>query len=404
MDDKHLSDVELKGYAQDAASADFLRVHEHLEKCDACSRRINDMFQNAVIDEITTLLDETGADKLFHLDYENHLKPYVDETVGAVDKELIESHVETCLRCRDDLRDIINFHEELQREVELKHLSRARPWTNLAEWLFDSTRRMAWVAFASIMIVAGAGAIWVYFNNVALPRPEIAYQDAAIPTVDEIADQKPSPDALSIEPDIAVKTIEKAVNAAQKGDETEFAALKLPGFLRDLRPEIQATLRGRGSGDETETPITVISPNGRVIRESSPVLTWKKVPNTQNYEVAVFDENDNRIAKSESFGGNSWRVSNLAKGKLYQWQVSAKIVSSDGKTTNFIGKGKFYIASQAGENRINQAKDPFDKGKAFAEAGLLREAANEFRKYLAQNPNSAVAKEFLRQVEQARRL
>ena len=44
--------------------------------------------------------------------------------------------------------------------------------------------------------------------------------------------------------------------------------------------------------------------------------------------------------------------------------------------------------------------DPADQARAFAEAGLLREAAEEFRKYLKENPNSENAKNFLRQLGQ----
>ena len=190
-------------------------------------------------------------------------------------------------------------------------------------------------------------------------------------------------------------------NTVESPKEVELANLVLPKFLGDLRIKEPGKLRG--GNDSTMQKIVVISPNGSVIRDSTPVLRWQNVPNIQEFEVSVFDNDFNMVAKIDAVSGNSWRVANLPKGKIYQWQVLAKSVAADGKTTNFIGQSKFYIVSERDENRINQAKDELEKGRAFAEAGLLPEAAGEFRKYLRKNPNSETARKFLRQVEQGQR-
>ena len=43
--------------------------------------------------------------------------------------------------------------------------------------------------------------------------------------------------------------------------------------------------------------------------------------------------------------------------------------------------------------------DSLEKGKAFAEAGLLDDAKREFQQYLKQNPDSKIAKLWRKQIE-----
>ena len=301
------------------------------------------------------------------------------------------------------MRDLLNFHQELEREKEIRELSKASWWTNLTDWFSQPNRKAIWLAFATIIFIVGAGLIWLLMSK----SPNEIVQNATNSSDLQTNQTKSNINETAIEANqTPVAPKNNSANTENKNvivpvKEPELANLVLPKFLKDLKIEKVGTLLG--SDDSPTQKIVVISPNGTVIRDSSPVLTWQNTPNIQTFEVAVFDENDNRLAKNDAVSGNSWRVPNLPKGKIYQWQVSGKSISMDGKTTNFIGQGKFYIVSQADESRINQAKDALEKGKAFAEVGLLCEAANEFRKYLGQNPNSENAKKFLRQVEQAQR-
>ena len=365
------------------------------------------MFPNIAETEEALLIEDLREDKAnyFHLNYEEHLKPFIYKMIDAIDKEIVESHVEVCSECREDLRDLLNFHQELEREKEIRELSKANWWTNLTDWFSQLNRKAIWLAFATIIFIVGASLIWLLMSKspneiVQIPSNASDFQtNQIVPNINSTQAVVEANQTAVAPKNNSANTENKNVIVPEK--EPELANLVLPKFLKDLKIEKDGTLRGEDASPTQK--IVVISPNGTVIRGSSPVLTWQNSPNIQTFEVTVFDENDNRVAKIDSVSGNSWRVSNLPKGKIYQWQVSAKSILADGKTTNFIGQGKFYIVSQADENRINQAKDSLEKGKAFAEAGFLREAANEFRKYQRENPNSENAKRFLRQVEQAQR-
>ena len=139
MDSSHITNIELEKYAREGlAPAEFLRVHAHIENCDDCKRRIENMFPTAVVDDLTTLLDDGIIDTQpeFHLNYEDHLKPYVEENIGPVETEQIEGHAEICLRGREDLWDIVSFHHELKQESDLWHLTERPIVSNSAAWSF----------------------------------------------------------------------------------------------------------------------------------------------------------------------------------------------------------------------------------------------------------------------------
>jgi hypothetical protein len=422
MNDEHLAEKELREYGENSVSPrEFLRRQTHLETCPECQRRLDEMLPNLGIAETEMLfnaLKENPADE-FHLNYDEHLQPYVYQTIDAVTHEIVESHVEICAECREDLRDLLSFHESLETDRQLREATRKSWWTDLAKWLNRPSPRQVWLAMAGILLFVGiAGFSWIYYfnqpkeivqtqvnqENTNLPKTTTAQvnQNLAVNTNQnkELTNQNkalPTP-AATIKPSPANAENQ---SASELPEEPKMANLVLPKFLKDLRINEAGVLLG--NNDSPTQQISVISPNTQVIRDSSPVLSWKSAPNVENYEVAVFDEDDNRLAKAENFKGNLWRVPKLAKGKIYQWQVTGKAVSADGQITNFLGKGRFYVVSQRDESRIAQAKNALERGKAFAEAGLLKEATNEFRQYLKQNPNSENAKKFLRQVEQAQK-
>jgi len=401
---EHLEEKELKNYGESNLSPrEFLRVQTHLETCEDCTRRLNEMFPNIVEREEAFLLEDLADETLrdFHLNYDEHLKPYIYETIDAVEREIVESHVEICADCREDLRDLLQFHGELEREKEILSLSKRGFWTQVSDWFSSPNRKAVWLAFASIFVLFGAFLVWFFLSRSTNEFVQNQTNTNDLPinqTIENLSFEK----KLQLNQNSETPKNNQSNSVIQEKDspekEIELANLVLPKFLDELR--VIEDEKVRGNNDSPTQRIAVITPNGTVIRSSSPVLSWKQVPNVENFEVSIYDNDFNRIAKTENLKENSWRVPNLPKGKIYQWQVSAKSVLADDRTQYFLGKGKFYIVSQADENKIMRAKNSLERGRAFAEAGLLREAAEEFRKYLKENPNSENAKNFLRQLGQ----
>jgi hypothetical protein len=368
------------------------------------------MFPNIAEREEALLLEDLREDagEDFHLNYDEHLKPFIYGTISAVDREIVESHVEICAECREDLRDLLQFHEELEREKEIRELSKPGFWAAVSDWFSAPHRKAVWLSFAAVLILIGAGLVWFFVSRPASEIVQNPTNSGDLPTNQNAPNVNQTQttvnqniNAPKSNANLPNANLAENQNTNEPPKEIEMVALVLPKFLSELRVNENETQRGnndlRGENVLPTQKIEVIAPNGNVIRDSSPVLNWKGVPNVGNYEAIVFDEKDNSLFRA-NLNGNSWRVPNLVKGKIYQWQVSAKIITANGKTQNYLGVAKFYIVSQTDENKINQAQNSLERGRAFAEAGLLTEAANEFRQYLKQNPNSATAKKWLNQV------
>ena len=363
--------------------------------------------------EEKTIVEFLTEKEEFHLDYENHLKPFVLKTADAVTHEIVESHIEVCPECLGDLRDLMEFHETLERETQEK----SGFWTSLQKLLTNGNWRI--LALASLLIATVAGIFWLSRMNPEPPPEEAEVQSPkskvqSLPSESPMSNvhraktaespkfnaQTPKPETEQVKPSESTESeIQHPPSQIPNPKSDDFVELKLPAVLNKLKPEKNETYRSDNDNETPKQAIKIVSPNGLVIRENTPLLRWENVAGIEKYEVKIFDNDDNALTGIDDFTSNSWRAPNLSGGKIYQWQVFAKKISPDGKTANLLGQGKFYIISRHDENRIAQAKNALARGRAFAEAGLLREAALEFRKYLKENPNSENVKKFLRQVE-----
>jgi hypothetical protein len=386
--------------------AELISVVTHLESCEQCYKEFSEIFPQ--IDQTTAEFNHViiNQDEPFHLDYDEHLRPYIDETINEIDRDIIESHLENCSSCSHQVRDLREFKESLELKKlkqEIAEKAKESVWTKFGSWFTANTK---FLAFASLLIAASLLGLFAFFNfpkpndqvknesniNVAVPiQTPITAATVEVVTPASIIESninKPTP-TLKNANTATTPTPKPSPKPAITPQETELAEIKLPNYLKDLQTK---TDKLRGNNDGRAEQIPILSPNGKVIRESSPTLNFTKIEGIESYEVSIYD-GSTRI-KKETISANSWRVPvNLPNGKLYEWQVSAK--SGD---KNYLGQGKFYVVSQAEENKIRQAKDSLQRGKAFAKAGLLDDARREFKQYLKQNPGSQSAKKLLRQL------
>jgi len=99
----------------------------------------------------------------------------------------------------------------------------------------------------------------------------------------------------------------------------------------------------------------------------------------------------------------------VPRGHVYSWQVKAL---KDGQELTSprppAPQAKFRVVDQAKANELAQARRAYPSshltlGLLYADAGLLREAEQEFRQLQRANPNSDLARKLLRQVQSLRR-
>src|SRR5215510_2503041 len=100
---EHLSQSQLAGYSGRTLYPDeLLAVDSHLASCDECYERLMRMRPETEKRAIGTAVE--FGEEPFHLDYDRHLEPYVNDTANEIDREIVESHVALCSKCANELR------------------------------------------------------------------------------------------------------------------------------------------------------------------------------------------------------------------------------------------------------------------------------------------------------------
>ncbi len=115
---EHLSDSQLIGYgAKTLDSEELLAADRHLASCDVCHDRLTHLSPKTF---------DLSIEEPFHLDYDEHVAPYVDGAANDIDREIVESHIALCSQCEKDIRDLQEFR---QQPVPSSPDERVRHWT-----------------------------------------------------------------------------------------------------------------------------------------------------------------------------------------------------------------------------------------------------------------------------------
>lgn len=379
--ERHLTDRQLQDYGEQSLSPSaFLRAHEHLEACQECRRRLDTMFSKLIETDDAALVEGLRQDVIreFHLNYDEHLRPFVFGTIDDLEKEIVESHAEVCEACRGDLSDLLRFHRELEQEREIRKLNAAGWLARLGEWFNSAGKRSILISAAALILAAaGIAAVVVWRSNPGVLNTAVSTNNGGF----EIpAEAGAVPPADSVTPKIP------------ESDPIDLATVVLPDFLKSLQT-VDETVRGNAE----IRSITIVSPNGLAIRDRTPLLVWKKDATLDAFDVAVFDAELNRVAGADGIKSNSWNSPTLVPGRLYNWQVAAL----GGGSTRSIGQGRFYVVSNEALAKIDAAKAGAERAKALAEAGLLNEAAIEIRSLLKVDPSYAGARRLLARIQSA---
>src|ERR1043165_2616924 len=133
---EHLSQTQLAGYSGRTLYPDeLLAVDSHLASCDECHERLTRIMPGTSVD---------SGEEPFHLDYDEHLHPYVDGTANEIDREIVDSHVAQCSRCADELRDLLAFREQAVAAVT----------STSSRWLPPQRRLLPIPALAAAVVIA----------------------------------------------------------------------------------------------------------------------------------------------------------------------------------------------------------------------------------------------------------
>ncbi|HYC58155.1 MAG TPA: zf-HC2 domain-containing protein [Thermoanaerobaculia bacterium] len=269
MSERHVTDELLQRlHRHELDSAELLEVIRHVSRCAQCARRAGTEFPSRLV-----LRDETGEEAI-HLDPETQLFPWIDGTVDAADREIVETHLEDCALCRAEADDLRRLQQPVPRAW----------WTSGRVWA---------AAAAVVFVLAGITAI----------------RQSVTPAVP---------------PAISVPSKQTTVAAYANPEWNDLVAdtlkahrLPFPATLDQLRPPPDP-LRGSTASDRM-----VLSPAGVVVADVRPRFSWTPRENA-SYVVSIFD-GTSEVASSEVLTTPSWTpLAALPEDRLLAWQVEVR--------------------------------------------------------------------------------
>ena len=418
---EHLSPIQLVGYASRTLDPDeLLAVDRHLASCDVCHDRL--MRMSPKISSYDLSIQEP-----FHLDYDEHLAPYVDGTANEVDREIVESHIALCSQCEEDIRDLQEFRRQpvlsSPKTDRDERVSRWMPWMGQWPRLWNPQMTAALVIATFILGITAAFLLWAR-NRTQQPVHEAA--SGSLPQVEQ-AGNRPSPEQLATQPApkplIALNDGGQQVTLDERGHSTGLESL--PSDLRTAVENVLATrkfrtssaLRGlsenaarlRGQLEQQDTIVT-LAPLGIVIESDRPTFRWRALEGASDYVVTVHDSKLRTIESSGPLAGTEWTIQRpLERGTTYSWQVRAV---KDGRTVISAKpptpEARFKVLDQKAVAAIENAKrvqgnSHLVMGVLYWKHGLIDAAEREVEALVRANPNSNVAAELLRSLRSLRR-
>src|SRR5258708_6661271 len=345
----HITSQELHLVSDGAIQPESLpEISRHLDACPLCARRAEELVDIRAL--AATLRDTLGVDEHPEM---SDLTSYVDDELDPTAREWIDTHLEWCARCGEDITDL-----------------RAEQQT-----LRDGWHAWQWIAAGIFMAGAiGAGMMWLQNRSTVPALPPRARVHVVPPIVPHVA-PTPRSDAW-IE-------LEQSVLAAGRIDP--------PAILRTLRPATQ-TLRG----SETVTQ-TRLSPAGEVVADDRPVLSWTATPDAK-YVVMIF-ASEEPVATSPALTDTHWTPPQpLQRGATYSWQVETR--GANGSSTIAPAppqpEALFRIVDATTLADIDAARraHPDDQlllGILYGRAGMRSRALAEPESHLASHPADARA-------------
>jgi hypothetical protein len=438
---KHLEAEQLKKYVERQLSSDEMtQAILHLDGCLKCFNNLQKMFPALSDQDREVSFDALTAEKegtdIFHLDYEEHLRPFVDFETDAVTREIIESHLQNCPVCARELRELREFSDSLKLRTLKKENSSLTP-------TFDSTAghrslrllgghflRLSLPAAAVLILGFGGWLVWrqsetprvIVENqtpnntpkisenkNISDPLPEntlpensesspaIKARNPPVPTRENDSDNKTSKKpskTVSTESPVRELTENERILAAlppnlrpqfQKAVQTR--TITLPAFIAELRED--GSFRGKSSDGRNQ----ILSPNAQAVRNLYPIFKWQKFADPgEHYVVTIYDRDFNQIFVSENLRTTEWKLTvPLERGKIYKWQVKAENSSQAYSAQFKVLDENAALRVQTIENAASFS--PIARGIGYASEGLLGEAAEEFQKEIRRNPRGKLAKD-----------
>lgn len=413
---QHLTQKQIEDYCRrQLAASELPAVADHLAACDTCQQQIAvaGNGEAAFFDLRSQVFDDTAEAE--HLTMAQ-LGAYVDRNLGGEELQAVEDHLSHCEQCVFAVEDLGEFSNEI---IPTREYRPAEKWWQRTLKSFTAPFRIAPVpAFggAALAIVLLAVIAWLAWPTTQQPEPQIAISPppSSPPAIETSPTQpEPAPVVAQLNDGGNTLTLDQQGQLSGAGNLPSNYQNLLKKTLASGRIEKSAQLQGLTRppsslmGSDDKTNFSVLEPLGNVLLTNAPTFRWSKLEGATGYVVEVYDENFTPVISSPQLTDLSWTTL-LQRGKVYSWQVKA---IKDGEEVLSprppAPQAKFRVLDLARVNELARARRVYPRahltlGLLYADAGLLREAEQEFRLLQRANPNSDLARNLLRQVQSLR--
>jgi hypothetical protein len=194
---EHFSTEQVRHYLRRSMTpAELLAADDHLSACDACRERLAQAARpEALVSNLRSGLKAEARRAPRHLAYEQ-LAAYVDDSMGEVEREIVDSHLSVCPLCKEEMRDLFAFRETLARAPLAEsavtapaHPAESTGARGFRERVLSSVRS----AFARSPLQLAGGLAALVFVVLAIALWVVWKSSATRPGTEEIVKIQPSP-------------------------------------------------------------------------------------------------------------------------------------------------------------------------------------------------------------------
>jgi len=436
---EHLTEKQIENFSrQKLSTADLLAFSDHLGECQVCRSEVEKALDGEAAFFKLRAEMFGGEAELFsdaplstHPSFEQ-IAEYVDETAAGEEQQIVRDHLVSCDQCALAVNDLQAFREQvapgLNRNYQPESVRPSEGWVHrLLSFLPGTWSRLPLALGSAFAVLLLAVTGWLVLEAIRKRdmTPEIV-KALPSPTLTPLATLSVSPTILPTpQPEVIAELNDGPGNLTLDRDGNLSGADYLPaGYQRMVkdsltkqrleRSSLLAGLTRQGSSlmgnDDQGNRFSVTEPVGKVVRSDRPTFRWSPLGGGKNYVVEVYDEKFNLMASSPPLSDNSWTPPQaLKRNGIYSWQVKAikdgqEVISPRPPAP----QAKFRILDQAKANELAQARRAYAEshltlGLLYVQAGLLDEAEQEFRALQKSNPDSALVRKLISQVQAFRR-
>jgi hypothetical protein len=456
LESEHLSAQSVELYRRRVMSpAELLAADDHFAACEDCRRHASEPPQmDAVVSGLhANLRAEAAALESDHLSYEQ-IAALVDDEIGEAELETLESHLEICAPCAEEVNDLRAFRPEALAASGRKFAPAER--ASLREKLrslWPTTRpalRPSVTAALAFLLVSASVALFFAWRETRPAPTEVAESPrGAAGDESSRAPAEASPGSKadssgseantesvappsSPRPEVPADDSQIVLALNDGGGRVTLDATGNVGGLGSLPPSSrQAVKQALTTGRVEVSPglseligakgtllgatgqgaaFSLLSPVGTITRTQQPTLRWRSLSGAISYTVAVLDADFNAVATGPPLTGTTWTPPRpLERGRVYSWQVTAvkdgkEIISPSAPAP----EARFKVLEKAKADELSGVETAASgshlaRGILYARAGLLDDAERELRALVAANPKSPTARKLLQSVRAIRR-